>query len=187
MASALLFIYSLGFATDLYDAFKQPMMSDPDIYDDKYVSEVKGAEILWKVQPFNKQLTTVSIILIVCSVIMFITNNHSRRKYYVGNFVTIGISSVVSVAAAIWNVINVAKFKNLYQTTVDFEQLKIYSELMDSLYIGPDQTFWFDIGFVISAVLIVVTAINIYNLTWKIRLMKEEAQLIKEGMEDENV
>ena len=177
VVSALVFVYSLGLVTDLYDAFYGTMRDSNNIYNTK----VEGSWIFYEIQPFNKNLTTASLILIGCSVILFMSNTHSRRKYYLANYVAVGISSVANIAVAIWSAINVAKFRNQFLTTVDFEALKEYSEKWDSYY--TESTFWFDIGFVVSAILIVVTALNIYNLVWKIKLMKEEAKLIKEGLE----
>ena len=177
VASAIVFVYSLGLVTDLYDAFYGTMRDSNNIYNTK----VEGSWIFYEIQPFNKNLTTASLILIGCCVILFMSNTHSRRKYYLANYVAVGISSVANIAVAIWSAINVAKFRNQFLTTVDFEALKEYSEKWDSYY--TESTFWFDIGFVVSAILIVVTALNIYNLVWKIKLMKEEAKLIKEGLE----
>ena len=180
VASALLFIYSLGLVTDLYDAFYSTMRDPNKIYDMKF-TKVEGAWIFYEIQPFNKALTTVSIVLLVCSLLPFITNTHSRRKYYLANYITVGISSVANVAAAIWCIINVTKYRNQFLTTVDFVALKEYAEKWNTLY--TESTFWFDIGYVVCALLIVVTAFNIYNLVWKTKLMKEEKQLILEGLE----
>ena len=177
VASAIVFVYSLGLVTDLYDAFYGTMRDSNNIYNTK----VEGSWIFYEIQPFNKNLTTASLILIGCCVILFMSNTHSRRKYYLANYVAVGISSVANIAVAIWSAINVAKFRNQFLTTVDFEALKEYSEKWDSYY--TESTFWFDIGFVVSAILIIVTVLNIYNLVWKIKLMKEEAKLIKEGLE----
>lgn len=177
VASAIVFVYSLGLVTDLYDAFYGTMRDTNNIYNTK----VEGSWIFYEIQPFNKNLTTASLILIGCSVILFMSNTHSRRKYYLANYVAVGISSVANIAVAIWSAINVAKFRNQFLTTVDFEALKEYAEKWDSYY--TESTFWFDIGFVVSAILIIVTVLNIYNLVWKIKLMKEEAKLIKEGLE----
>ena len=156
-------------------------MRDPNnIYDLRF-TKVEGAWIFYEIQPFNKGLTTAAIVLLCCSLLPYLANTHSRRKYYIANYVTVGISSVANIAVSIWCAINIAKFRNQFLTTVDFEALKEYAEKWKSLY--TDSTFWFDIGFVICALLIVVTALNIYNLVWKIKLMKAEAALIKEGLE----
>ena len=180
VASAILFLYSLGLVTDLYDALYGTMRDPNNIYDMNF-TKVEGAWIFYEIQPFNKALTTVSIILLVCSLLPYITNTHSRRKYYIANYIAVGISSVANVAAAIWCTINVVKYRNQFLTTVDFEALKEYSEKWNTLY--TESTFWFDIGFVACALLIIVTALNIYNLIWKTKLMKEEKQLILEGSE----
>lgn len=178
VVSALVFVYSLGLVTDLYDAFSSTIRNPDKIYSAK----VEGAWIFYEIQPFNSQLTTASLILIGCSVLAFATNTHSRRKYYIANYVSVAISSVANVAVAVWSIINVAKFRHQFQTTVDFEALKEYSEKWDTLYIDPSQTFWFDIGFVISALLIAVALLAIVNMIWKIQLMKEEKRLIEGGV-----
>lgn len=180
IASAILFIYSLGLVTDLYDAFYETMRDHTKIYDLRF-TKVEGAWIFYEIQPFNMELTTAAIILLGCSLLPFISNTHSRRKYYIANYITVGISCVANVAVAIWCASNVAKFREQFLTTVNFEQLKEYAEKWKSLY--TESTFWFDIGFVICTLLILVTALNIYNLIWKTKLMKDEKRLITEGLE----
>ena len=176
-ASALVFIYSLGLVTDLYDAFYGTMRNPNNIKD----TPVAGAWIYYDIQPFNSQLTTASLILIGCAVIAFITNTHSRRKYYLANYVSVALSSIANVAISVWALSNVTSFKNQFLTTVDFEALKTYSEEWNSLY--TESTFWFDIGYVVFGLLLVATALVIVNLIWKIKMMKEEDKLIKEGLE----
>ena len=68
-----------------------------------------------------------------------------------------------------------------FLTTVDFAELKEYAEKWNTLY--TESTFWFDIGFVVFAILIAVVVLSIINLVWKRQVMKEEAMLIKEGLE----
>ena len=51
-ASALVFIYSLGIMTDLYDSLYFTMM-DPTNPDDTWVP---GSQIYYNMQPFNKEL-----------------------------------------------------------------------------------------------------------------------------------
>lgn len=180
VASAILFIYSLGLVTDLYDAFYGTIRDHKDIYN-TLTTKVEGAWIFYEIQPFNKNLTTAAIVLLLCSILVYITNTHSRRKYYVANYISVGISSVANIAVAIWCAVNVSRFRTQFLTTVDFEGLKAYSEMWKSYY--TESTFWFDIGYVACALLIIVTALNIYNLIWKTKLMKAEAKLIKEGLE----
>lgn len=178
-AAALVFIYSLGLVTDLYDAFFFAI-PNPNKLDR---TDVQGARIYYDIQPFNSALTTASLGLIGCCIFMYLTNTHSRRKYYPINYIAAAITSVANVAVAIWGSINVTNYKNQFLTTVDFEQLKEFASISPST-IYTDSTFWFDIGYVVFAILIIVTILNIYNLILKTKLMKEEAQLIREGLED---
>lgn len=180
VVAAILFIYSLGLVTDLYDAFYGTMRDPNNIYDLNF-TKVEGAWIFYEIQPFNKNLTTVAIAVLVCSMLPYVMNTHSRRKYYLANYITVGISCVANIAAAIFCTVNVAKFRHQFLTTVDFEGLKEYAEKWNSLY--TESTLWFDLGFVVSALLIIVAAFNIYNLVWKTKLMKEERALINEGLE----
>ena len=177
-ASALIFIYSLGLSTDLYDAFYSTMRDPNNIYNTK----VEGSWIYYDIQPFNTALTAAAIALIICSILLFLTNTHSRRKYYKANYVTTILNAVVSLGITVWGIINISAFRTQYLTTVDFAALKEYAEKWKTLY--TDSTFWFDIGYVLFAILMVVVALSLFNLVWKRKLMKAEAELIKEGLED---
>lgn len=177
VASALIFIYSLGLVTDLYDAFYTAMRDPNNIYN----SKVDGAWIYYDIQPFNHTLTTASLVLIGCSVLLFLTNTHSRRKYYRGNYVATLLNAVVSVTISVWGIINISKFRTQFLTTIDFPALKEYAEKWNTLY--TESTFWFDIGYVVFGILVAVVVLSIINLVWKKNLMKEEAFLIKEGLE----
>ena len=180
IACALLLLYSFGLVTDLYDSLYFTMSDPDDIYDLKD-THVSGAWIFFEIQPFNKALTKVALVLLGFSLLPFVTNTHSRRKYYLANYLTVGLSCLANIAAAIWCTINIIKFKYQFLTTLDFEALKEYSELMDTPYI--ESTFWFDIGFIVCEFLIIAAVLNIYNLVWKTKLMKSEKKLILEGLE----
>ena len=48
-------------------------------------------------QGFNQTLLGASIGLILSSVLLFITNTHARRKYYIGNYAAICLSAVANI------------------------------------------------------------------------------------------
>jgi len=176
-ASALVFIYSLGLVTDLYDAFYYAI-PNPNRLDR---TDVEGSRIFYDIQPFNSALTTVSIILIILCFVVFLTNTHSRRKYYLSNYISTGIISVANVGIAVWGIINVSKFRHQFLTTVNFEQLKAFTEKSPNA-IYTESTFWFDIGYVVFGILIIVSALAVYNLILKSKLMKEEQRIIEGGV-----
>ena len=175
-AAALVFLYSLGIMTDVFEALF-------DVYEEpegkkKYV---EGAKIFIEMQPFNKNLTSAGIILIISAVALFFFGTHSRRKYYVANYVTIGINAVANVGISVWMINNVLKYRALFKA-VDFVRLKELAETYSG--INPtDSTFWFDIGWVVFGVVILATVISIVNLILKIVVMNAERKLINEGKE----
>ena len=171
IAAVVLFVYSLGLVTDLYESL-QPY-SDPTKR--KYVP---GADIYLNIQPFNKQLTGAGIALILSAVSLFVFNTHKRRKYYVGNYVTVALNSVLNVAVSIWTYANVMAYKAQY-LLIDFEKLAEQADKYDTKYI--ESTLWFDVAVPVCAILIAVTLLSLANLAFKVMLMKGEKELIKEG------
>lgn len=177
IAAAVSFVYSLGIITDIYDSLYSTMRNPNDLTQTK----VPGSIIYYDMQAFNKQFLYLSIGLILVACILFITNTHSRRKYYVGNYVATALYSVASIGVAIWSHIQISAFKVQYLTTVDFEALKEYAEMWKSYY--TDSTFLLDAHFAVGALSILAVVILVVNMVWKIRLMRGEDKLIREGKE----
>ena len=174
-AAALVFVYSLGIMTDLYDS----------LY---YISSIKetsknyveGSMIYHEMQPFNRQLTAAGIVLILSALSLFVFRTHDRRKYYIANYITIGINALLNIAVSVWALINVFAYKAQF-LTIDFELLfkvaKIYKRN------ATDSTFWFDISTVVFGILLFVTLLSLGNLVFKIIVMRAERKLIEEGKE----
>lgn len=175
-AAALVFIYSLGIMTDMYDAKFA-------YYAEYYPISIKveGTQIYYDMQGFNRALTVVGIVLIILAVAQFLFQNHVRRKYYIANYVTVGLNTVVALAASVWGLIKVLTYRNQFLTTVDFEQLKIEAAKGDYPY--TESTFWFDISILVFGLLLVAMVMNVFNLLWKKSLMKAEQKLIESGKE----
>ena len=172
IASALVFAYSLGLVTDLYDSLYTTMPNPKD----HMITDVTGSVIFYDIQSFNNQLMLAGLGLIILSLGLFITNTHLRRRYYIGNYVATGIWSVAAVAVTIWGHIQVEAFKHQFLTTVNFEELKAYAERTNGYY--TDSTFWFDIHYLVLGVLLITAIILVANVFWKQSLMKEEAALL---------
>lgn len=175
IASAIVFVYSLGLLTDLYDSL-YVMIPDPT---DVSTAYVPGAGIYYDMQVFNRNLTKVGIGLILLAVFMLVMNTHTRRKYYIGNFIAIGLMSVSSLVASVWGIVSIMGYRNQYLTELDFDSLKMWSEVWGSQYIKS--TFWFDGCLCVFGLLIVSIVLLIINLVWKIKMTKAEDALIAEG------
>lgn len=178
IVAALSFVYSLGLVTDLYDMLYYATKE----LDGNYYSEIDGALIYYDIQPFNNALLICSIVLILTSLTFFITNGHKRRLYYVGNYVSTGIVCASNVAVAIVGIVGVSKFRAQY-LAIDFEAVKEYAEFWGTLY--TESTFWFDIGYVVFALMIVTAFACAGNLIWKILLTKRERAMIGSKLSEE--
>ncbi len=174
VASVLVFLYALGMMTDLYNML-YTMIPDPS---DPGSAKVAGAMIYYDMQDFNRGLLRGSIGLILLSCLLFVTNTHSRRKYYVGNIAAVALNVLANAAMAVWAHGQIAAYKNQYLTTVDFAQLE---RRLSRAGTYTDSTFWFDIHWFVFAVALAVAVLLILNVIWKKRLMKEETGLLEAG------
>ena len=174
IAAALVFVYSLGIMTDMYDsrfAYYAEDIENP---------KVAGTEIYYYMQEFNRQLTAVGIVLILLAVTQFLFQNHARRKYYIANYITVGVNTVAGIAASVWALSNIFTYRAQY-LLVDFEAMKKRAELMQ--FTWTDSTFWFDASVYVFGLLLLVTVVNVANLILKVLLMKAERELLEAGKE----
>jgi len=195
IASVVLFIYALGFSTDVYDYLKAPIIparandaltylkaENPAKYAEVEAgSDFIGIGIYEEMDAFNKDLLLVSIGAILLALLLYISNTASRRKYYIGNYVTVGLNVVYNVAAGIWMHQNVVQFRAKY-LTCDFDAIKwIYQEKIKEEF--SMSTFWFDVHYLVLALSLLAAVLLVLNTIWKINLMKEEKSLIQAGKE----
>ena len=175
IASALVFVYSLGISTDLYDALARTILY-PDY--DLDMTSVEGSRVYYDMYGFNAAFTRVAIGLIIVTLVLFVTNTHSRRKYYIGNYIAVGLSVVANIAMSVWCLPQIMYYKAQYQNNVDFEALKAFSEDWGTLYIGPDDTFWFDVSYFVFGILLLTTCLLVINVILTVIVMKAEKSAI---------
>ncbi len=179
IAAAVSFVYALGIMTDLYDALYFTMWNP----DDLTMTDVPGSIIFYDMQDFNKDYVNYAIVMILLGCLLLITNTHIRRRYYVANYASIGIYSAAAVAFCAWSHNQIEAFKHQFQTTLDFEALKNYSEMWDTLYLGPEDTFLFDLHYAVAGFMLLMVVLLLANMIWKILLMRSENKLIQAGKE----
>ena len=176
LSSTLVFIYSLGLMTDLYDSL-YGTMTDPS---DLTKTTVPGSIIYYDMQGFNNTFMKAGLGLILLSCLLFITNTHSRRKYYVGNYVSVALQAIANIAVAVWAHGELLAYRAQF-LGIDFEALAKHAKRWKTLY--TESTFWFDVHYAVFGVLLVVTALLVANTVWKYALMKQERALIAKGEE----
>lgn len=174
VASALVFIYSLGIMTDLYDSL-YGTMTDPS---DLTKTSVEGSHVYYDMQGFNNTFMKAGIGLILLGCLIFLTNTHSRRKYYIGNYCATALQVAANLATVIWAHAQIEMYKAQF-LLIDFEALEKHAKRWKTLY--TDSTFWFDVHYAVFAVVLVVSVLLVVNALWKVSLMKEEKALIEAG------
>ncbi len=167
ITSALIFAYSLGILTDLYDMLYQITDSRADI----------DYSLYYDMQRFVRMLEIVGIGLILVSCTLFITNTHNRRRYYVSNFVSIIIVFLSNVAAAVWAHINLMPFRTRF-VDLEFELIEAYHAEANTPDLATRSTFWFDLHWAVFILALVISILLIVNLFWKVSLMKNERRLL---------
>ena len=174
--SALIFLYSLGIMTDLYDTLYSTMRNPADLTQ----TDVPGSIVYYNMQNFNAYFLKCSIVLILLACLLFITNCHVRRRYYIGNYISIAAFVIANFYVAIESHVYIEAYKERF-LRVDFEALKAHAELWKTAY--TESTFWFDVHYAVFALSLLVSVGLVICTIWKMRLMKEEAQLIAQGKE----
>lgn len=186
IASVLAFAYSLGMMTDLYDTLSPATTHINWARKQLGIEEQTdfGFSILKDMQPFNRDLLSASIGLILLSCLLFITNTASRRRYYIANYVSTGLSAVAGIGVAIWARTQVETFRVQYSAMNHEALAKIMTEKVmrsNKTYVYAPSETWFNLYYVVFAALLLVSMLLILNAIWKTWLMKEEKRLLKEG------
>ncbi len=175
IVSVIFFLYTLGIMTDLYDSLYDTMRNP----NDPLQTDVSGSILYYAMQAFNRTFLLLSIGQILLGALLYLTNTHSRRRYYIGNFV----STALFIAGALYNSVyahvNIEEAKRQFLTNVDFAALKEHAEMWGTLY--TESTFWFDAHYFVFGLLLLVSALLVANAVWKVALMKDEAALVAEG------
>ena len=175
IVSGILFLYSLGIMTDLYDSLYTTMRNPNNINQ----TSVEGSQIYYYMQDFNNTLLMCGIGLILLAVLLYITNTHIRRRYYIGNFFSIGLFTAASIVISCYGHTYIEFYKAWYLANLDFAALKEFSEMWGTLY--TESTTWFDLHYLVFGLILLVSVLLVINAVWKVRLMKDEAKLVEEG------
>ncbi|MBQ8092117.1 MAG: hypothetical protein IJ242_00870 [Clostridia bacterium] len=175
--SVIVFIYSLGIMTDLFDSLYYTI-TDAANRENTRRNSVAGAFLYYDMQDFNKQFLHLGIGLILMSLLLFITNTHVRRRYYIGNIIAVAANVIANIYVAIWAHTRIVAYRAEY-LNVDFEALKTFSERRHTYY--TDSTFWFDVHTFVFGLAILACILLVANMIWKFSLMKQEQHLVDAG------
>lgn len=186
VVAVILFLYTLGIMTDLYDTLYSTLRisvvadeTDPSV---KIINaterSVAGAKVYTDMQEFNRYFLNLSIVYLLIVALMFVTNTSTRRRYYISNYVSIGLFAAMSIYIPIYAHPFIEYYKAKF-LQVDFAALKEFAEGRGTRY--TESTMWFDLHYVVFALLLLAMVLVVAMCVWKILLMREERKLVQEG------
>ena len=143
----------------------------------------KANEIYNLTQNFSNLFQILSIVFILAAVLMLVMGCHSRRKYYITNYIAVGIFVAFALVFAILLIINLASIST---ALANFE-LKEFGEYYNSLHIESswgkftDKSWTLAVGYALFAIVLVTAIVNVLNVVWKVMLMKGEKKLLSQA------
>ena len=203
--TAMLFVYSIGFITSIYDQYFFTL--DKGLGLD--YSKVEGTQFFWELQSnvtyekvpiideygndtgetetikhktvgFVDKFVVVAIADICVALTMFITNNHKRRLYYVGNYVTTGLFAGYNIGIAAWIMSRLTYFKGKI-ALINLDELKASCEVWGVEFKPEASIRSLNLGYVVCAMLILAAIAVALNLVWKLMLQKRENKLLNQS------
>ncbi|MBR4711797.1 MAG: hypothetical protein IKP10_07165 [Clostridia bacterium] len=179
ISSALVFIYALGIMTDNHDMMYTLV---PD-QNDASSELIPGAGLFVTMQPFVHWMTLTGLLLIVLSLMLLLTNTHSRRRYYATNIIATAAYAVCAVIAAVYAHGAITGFRTQFLTfhaaigTGKYEHIQELVRMREVGYLNAS-TFWFDIHYFVFGLALAAACLLVANLIMKFVLMKKEAAWI---------
>ncbi len=148
--------------------------------------DIEGGMTLYKKsQSFSDTFLILGIVLVLTVVLMMIMGCHTRRKYYITNYIAIGIFVVYAIVFAILLVVNVAGVSSAINAINLEEAKEAYEEAANYYGEWNDSTWMLTLGYVYMGILLVNVAAVILNLVLKIKLMQGEKALLESSVAKE--
>lgn len=191
VVSAVVFAYALGYMTDANDMISVAALGhEPDGVSKARIEELKAPmrRFLEDMDLFDRDFVKVGIALILVSLTLLLTNTHTRRKYYISNYITTLLTACAACAAAAWAHARIVPLKNVYYSgALDFRFIReacddlVREGTVKSVNVYTESAFWFDAHYYIFGAMLLIAALLIMNAIWKTILMKREREALETG------
>ncbi len=217
--SIILFVYSLLYMTPFYDLYlinnsavfnKNDLVKygiDLQYYQDTYPDAIayttflgsktlRGinvgyftVDLMSSMQSFNKALFAIAFFGIVGSLILFIYRSQKRKRYYITNFVTIGLVIAFDLFASIFTLVNIFKYMNAFSNGFNYEITNAYQNFSNNpngdfinYFSYQDLSWVFIVGIILCAICIIIAVIGIVFLVKKYLYQKKNPALDISGV-----
>ena len=173
--AALSVLYAWIFCSGVFAQIAQVYTAAPE------VTELHNAA-----QAFTELFQVLGVVYVLCIVLLFIMGCHSRRKYYITNYIAIGIAVAYMLVYSILLIVNLANVAGLLSSTDLTGAQAAYSGIshFDESMFGEFQTtsWTIPVGYVLVAIVLLDAVAICLNLLWKIKLMQGEKKLLENSV-----
>ena len=138
-------------------------------------------------QKYVGTLVTLGIVFIVLAALLFITSCHSRRKYYITNYIAVGLFVAFALVMAIYIIIMVTNCMDLFLNDVNWSIVGSNGVFLGTHPIYKTDTYPFTIGYIVAAIVLVDAVLVVLSTVWKVLLMQGEKKLLENAAHAEEV
>lgn len=140
-------------------------------------------------QTFVGVFLVIGIVFLLSVVLNYLMASNTRRKYYITNYVAIGVLLAAGLVVVIYGIVGLSTTLAEFEG-VDWESFRELIEAMQkrgdtTAKLPGEEVTMFIIGYAVLAVVIVDLAAWVLNLVWKVKLMQGEKALLEQGVAKE--
>ena len=185
--SAITIVYSFGFFTGDLATLSKIVTTRSFLRD--YTDAQQNAMIntYYTALSINDLLMWLGIIFLLVVVFIYITASQKRRNYYKTNYIAVILAAAYAAVFAIIGIAVISSVLVSLNASVTADIWQAYKEYNDSNglnnYMHTPVMFY--IGYVVFAIVLVDALAWVYNLIWKIKLMKGEKALLEASLKKE--
>ena len=185
--SAITIVYSFGFFTGDLATLSKIVTTRSFLRD--YTDAQQNAMIntYYTALSINDLLMWLGIIFLLVVVFIYITASQKRRNYYKTNYIAVILAAAYAAVFAIIGIAVISSVLISLNASVTPEIWQAYKEYNDTNGLNnySHTAVMFYIGYVVFAIVLVDALAWVYNLIWKIKLMKGEKALLEAGLKKE--
>lgn len=160
LMASLYFAYTLGYTTNWA----------------LVISDTRGARFFRASQSANRMMANIGFITLVVVLFNMGFGSMKRKKFYVSNIVLSMLSSVLMIVSAVMTLYYNSVLRVMYQNVSEDE---VPAYLYETHGAGAKSYLVFDLGNVLSGLMILTGIIVILFVIQKIKAQKERAMLIE--------
>ena len=185
--SAITIVYSFGFFTGDLATLSKIVTTRSFLRD--YTDAQQNAMIntYYTALSINDLLMWLGIIFLLVVVFIYITASQKRRNYYKTNYIAVILAAAYAAVFAIIGIAVISSVLISLNASVTADIWQAYKEYNDSNGLNNymHNPVMFYIGYVVFAIVLVDALAWVYNLIWKMKLMKGEKALLEAGLKKE--